>query len=215
MKVTGTGIGLLHGKIGNLVYYVVDGKQYVRRAAIPGKKRKAEAEGAHPEHWKLMNRFRGVQGYYAFFKKCVSAEIWRAAGEAEGRRADNLFNRTNSRCFNEEGNLADFATFRFSQGALLLPRHITLEDEGAGRWRVRWEEERAGALVAGTDRLCVGVIHEEHPDSPRLLAEVSGVRGDLTGTFELEKEPGETVHVYCFWGREDGTAFSDSFYFKV
>lgn len=215
MKVTETSVGLIHGKVGNLIYYVMNGKQYVRRAAIPGKKRKAEKEGVHPEHRKLMNRFRGVQGYYAFFRKCVSEEIWRAAGEAEGLRANNLFNKTNSRCFNEEGNLADFATFRFSRGALLLPRHITLEEEGAGRYRVRWEEERAGALVAPTDRLCVGVIYEEHPDSPRLLAEVSGVRQELAGRFALEKEPAETVHVYCFWGREDGTAFSDSFYFKV
>ena len=162
-----------------------------------------------------MNRFRGVQGYYAFFKKCVAEEIWRAAGEAERLRANNLFNKTNSRCFDEAGNLADFATFRFSRGTLLLPRRITLTEEGAGRYRVRWQEERAGMLVAPTDRLCVGVIYEEHPDSPRLLTEVTGVRRELTGTFALEKAPTETVHVYCFWGREDGTAFSDSFYFRI
>lgn len=67
MKVKDPHSGLFSGKIGNLVYYVMDGKQYVRRAAIPGKKRKSEVKGVHPEHNKIMTRFSIVQSYYSFF----------------------------------------------------------------------------------------------------------------------------------------------------
>lgn len=48
MKANDPHARLISGKIGNLIYYVMNGKQYVRRAAIPGKKRKVETEGISP-----------------------------------------------------------------------------------------------------------------------------------------------------------------------
>lgn len=214
MKVHDLNSGLVSGKMGNLIYYVMNGKQYVRRAALPGKKRKSEKEGHHPVHRGQMNRFSTVQSLYSFFRRSVSDNIWRTAAQSRKERANNLFHRINSPCFNGEGDLIDFATFRFSFGDLQLPRNINLTQEG-DVYQVTWEEERSGTLTAATDRLCIGVIYEALPLGPRLAKEVSGCRGDLAGTFRLDNPPEGTKHIYCFFGREDETAFSESMYFKT
>lgn len=214
MKIKEPGTSLFSGKLGNMVYYVVDGKQYMRRAAIPGKKRKTEVSGITPARQKTITRFSEVQSYYAFFRKYVAGDIWKLAGQAEHVRADNLFHRTNSACFNEKGDLVDFATFSFSRGELQLPRNISVEGEG-GHYRVRWEEERNGLMAAPEDRLCVGVIYEARQDAPRMVTEVSGKRSDLAGSFTLDNAPAGVTHVYCFWMREDGTAYSPSRHFEI
>lgn len=213
MKVKDPHSGLFSGKIGNLVYYVMDGKQYVRRAAIPGKKRKSEVNGVHPEHNKIMTRFSIVQSYYSFFKSYVSESIWKTAGQYAHSRPNNLFHHMNSPCFNGQGELIDFATFRFSFGELQLPRNISIERED-DHFVVTWEDERSGALAAADDRLYIGMIYDAKPGAPRLIKEVSGKRGDMRGTFRPDKNDAGTMHVYCFFGREDETAFSESLYFK-
>lgn len=214
MKIKEAGSGLISGKMGNLIYYVMNGKQYVRRTAIPGKKRKSEVEGINPKHLVLMKRFSGVQSFYAFFKKYVSDEIWRIAGVAEHYRPNNLFSKTNSRCFDEQGNLVDFATFYFSRGELPLPRNIKIQKEDTC-YRISWEEERQNGFPSPEDRLCIGIIYDNKPGAPCLVEEVSGKRGDLQGTFTLKKSYTGIIHTYCFWVKKDGSSYSNSFYIRV
>ena len=76
-------------------------------------------------------------------------------------------------------------------------------------------EERSDTLTAATDRHCIGVIYEALPLGPRLAKEVSGCRSDLAGSFRLDNPPKGTKHIYCFFDREDETAFSESMYFKT
>lgn len=214
MKMKTPGTGLISGKIGNMIYYVVDGKQYVRRAALPGKKRKWEKEGIPAKQQGAITRFSMLQSYHSFFKGYVSKEIWKAAGRAEHCRADNLFHKTNYHCFDEEGKFVDFDRFSFSRGELLLPRKIALEGDGVN-YRLTWEEERCGLLTAPEDALCIGVIYEARTGRPQLLKEVSGKRADCEGNFTLNRKEAGTVHIYCFWAREDQTAFSDSVHFSL
>ncbi|MDE6452415.1 MAG: hypothetical protein K2L23_09090 [Odoribacter sp.] len=96
---------------------------------------------------------------------------------------------------------------------LQLPRNITIEKDGE-IFKVSWEDEREGTLAAADDRLCVGVIYEDRPGVPQLAQEVTGRRGDMKGTFRLNGTSEGTAHIYCFFGREDETAYSESFYFK-
>lgn len=214
MKIKDTSTGLISGKIGNLIYYVMNGKQYARRAAIPGKKRKSEIMGISPAHQAIIKRFSGVQSFYAFFKKYVSAEIWRTASIVEHIRPNNLFSKINSRCFDEQGNLVDFATFYFSRGTLLLPRNIQARNEG-NRYRITWQEERTKKFASADDRLCIGVIYDNKPGAPCLLTDVTGKRSDLQGTFTLNRANTDLVHIYCFWAKKDGTAYSNSFYVRL
>ena len=51
------------------------------------------------------------------------------------------------------------------------------------------------------------------PTPPHLAIEVSGTRGDLAGEFRPDKNYDSPLHIYCFWAREDGSAFSESIHF--
>lgn len=200
--------------MGNLIYYVMNGKQYVRRVAIPGKKRKREKEGIHPKQQEQMTRFRRVQSYYTIFRKQVGDAVWRSAAREAGSRAHNLFMRVNSPCFDGQGVLLDFKTFRFSAGVLQVPREVRVWREGEV-YRVAWEEEREGQRVSGNDRLWVGVIFDARPGAPQLAQEAGGKRRELEGWFRLKEGAEGVKHVYCFFGREDGSAFSESLYFRL
>lgn len=211
MKIKDVTTSLLSGKIGNLIYYVRGGKQYVRRAAIPGKRKKWKKEGRTPKQRAVTERFSIVQAFYSAYRRTVSPDIWSLAAKAEGKMAHNLFNSMNCGCFNGEGKLADFEKFHFSCGELLLPRKIRIEAEGEV-FRVTWEEERDWETAAGNDRLCIGLLYESLPLAPRLALNVSGERSGLSGTFCLDQQLGSTAHAYCFFARHDGSAFSNSWY---
>ena len=187
MKVKDLSQPLLSGRMGNLIYYVRNGVQCVRRAEVPGKKRKKERSDQQKG---VTGRFAIVQAFYAAYCRQVSRDIWRAAARAEGKMAHNLFNSTNCRCFSGEGKLVDFVNFTFTKGSLLLPRGLKIEQvEGTERrFRVSWQEEREWATATGSDLLQIGVLSERATDG---------------------------AHVYCFFAREDGSAYSDCQYFRI
>ena len=202
--------GLYSGQMGGMVFYVMDGKTYARRAADPS--RRPRPQGRQRE---MNARFRAVQWLYRTFGNQVSREIWRVAGREAGKRGHNLFHTLNCACVDSEGRLADPAGLRFTEGSLLLPRDLAVEPLGGGRFRVTWTEERTLATASAGDLLQAGVIpHAEWMDAKRALA-VSGRRGDGCGTFALDPADGAAQHVYLYFAREDGAAFSPSRYFRV
>lgn len=204
------------GKMGNLIYYKRGNKICVRRAAIPGKPRKWEQEGFSEERKTCMNRFAVVQELYRYFRREVSPDIWRTAARAEGRMAHTLFYSTNYRCFDAGREVLDAEGFQFSAGSVLLPRELTVTaTEEEGMFRVSWQETRQGINAAATDRLQVGVLYDSKPKAPKRVPEVSGTRGDGEGWFRLDPKFGLPAHVYVYFAREDGTAYSPSRCFRV
>ena len=173
MKVKDLSQPLLSGRMGNLIYYVRNGVQCVRRAEVPGKKRKKERSDQQKG---VTGRFAIVQAFYAAYCRQVSRDIWRAAARAEGKMAHNLFNSTNCRCFSGEGKLVDFVNFTFTKGSLLLPRGLKIEQvEGTERrFRVSWQEEREWATATGSDLLQIGVLYDSLPLGPRLAVQAAG-----------------------------------------
>ena len=62
----------------------------------------------------------------------------------------------------------------------------------------------------------VGVIYEDDErTTTRWAEEVTGRRGDGEGWFRLRTDAGNRAHVYLFFEREDGHAWSPSVYREV
>ena len=91
MKVKDFINGQFQGRHNNLIFYTRGNNTYVRRYAIPGKKRKWETEGRTPKQQAVAIRFKAVQVFYMTFAKQVSPEIWRAVAKTVGRHAPNVF----------------------------------------------------------------------------------------------------------------------------
>ena len=200
------------GKMGNLIYYTVNGKTYVRRARKrPGRQGKPRTE----KQKALSGRFRLVQKVYSFYMQTVSADIWRIAARAQGRRGQNLFCEVNSGCLEAGVGSASPETFRFAEGELLLPWGMQVEGLGGGRFRATWTDERELARTAASDRLKVGAFYPSTPTGLYWAEEMSGTRGDGCGEFRLDTSSDTEAHVYLFFAREDGGAYTPSMHFHV
>lgn len=201
------------GKIGDMVFYQRNGQTYARRAPTPkssGKqKERSEKQKASTTRFQLLQRL------YAYYKRSISADIWRVAAREKGRMAHNLFYSENYGCFDGKGQLVKPELLRFSAGSLLLPPGLRVERTGDGVFRATWEAEEEWETCAGTDRLLAGVVYPSLMPSMYRALESSGTRGELAGTFRVRTDLGPTAHVYLFFGREDGTAYSPSLHFLV
>ena len=205
----------LHGKVGNMIYYTMNGKTYARRARIPGKPRKWETEGRSEKQRAVARRFKTLQRLYSYYACEVSAEIWRAAAKARGMMAANLFHSANKGCFDGEGRMTDPALFRFAEGELSLPPRLAVEPLGGGRFAVTWEAAEEWSSAAGTDRLRVGMLYDEALPFVSLAPEAVGVRGEGRGEFLVDTSHSGGAHAYVFFEREDGAAWSPSAHFPL
>lgn len=206
--------GLFSGKLGNLVYYVRNGKQCIRRAGIPGKKPKWETEEQTERQKAVRGRFAIVQAFYTKYRQRITPGIWQIAAGLKGKTGQNYFHSMNCKCFSGEGKLVDFDHFLFSEGALLLPRHLQVVRDGI-KYQVTWEEERDWTTASPSDILMIGLLYDAHPLAPCLAEDVKGIRSDLSGEFTLDTLSEGKAHIYCFFGRQDGSTFSPSCHFYL
>lgn len=202
-----------HGRVGNMIYYTRNGKTYARRASTPAKAGKKQQRTKRQRA--LSVRFTAMALLYERYRRAVSPEIWRAAARELGKMAHNLFHAANYGCLDGEGQMADAESFQFSAGSLLLPREMRVDSLGGGRFRVTWTEERDGSTTAASDRLRAGVLYDELTLFPMRAREATGIRGDGGGEFLLDSTKGRSAHVYLYFEREDGTAWSPSRHFRV
>ncbi len=212
MKVTDFGKGF-SGMMNGVVYYEMNGKLYARNA--PRKRTEKEKENASATVKGINRRFRAIQQLYSIYRRKVSPDIWRLAAREEGKMAHNLFHSTNCGCLNAEGKMAAPELFQFTAGTLLLPREMAVEALGGGQFRATWAEEREMATAAGTDKLQAGVLYDNNLLALHTATEVSGTRGEGQGVFALDTAKAGGAHVYLYFAREDGTAYSPSAHFHV
>ena len=212
MEVTSNLMEGMRGKLGNLIFYTRNGKTYVKRAQVPGKKRKPRTERQRA----VTTRFGIVQELYSYYRKKVSPDIWRIAAKERGRMAPNLFHSANCVCFDGKGEMVKPDLFRFAEGSLQPPSGAAVERLGEGRFRATWMvEAEEWTACAGSDRLMAGVIYTSEMPSVCLALEASGRRADGAGEFLLRTDMGTAAHVYLFFARADGTAYSPSLHFEV
>lgn len=212
MKVIDFGKGF-SGMMNGVVYYEMNGKLYARNA--PRKRTEKEKENASATVKGINRRFRAIQQLYSIYRRKVSPDIWRLAAREEGKMAHNLFHSTNCGCLNAEGKMAAPELFQFTAGTLLLPREMAVEALGGGQFRATWAEEREMATAAGTDRLQAGVLYDNNLLALHTATEMSGTRGEGQGVFALDTAKAGGAHVYLYFAREDGTAYSPSAHFHV
>ena len=202
----------MKGRVGDMVYYSWGGKTYARRVRIPGKRPKWETEGMAEGMVESANRLRVTQKFYSQLREKVSADIWRLAGKAAGKRAHNLFFSLNYGCFGGDWRLTRPEGLRLTEGALLLPPGLAAEPAEEGTWRVTWEADREWASAAAADRMRVAVVYALRRLVVRPAAEAEGTRGALAGTFRPGDIPAEGAHAYVYFEREDCGAFSPSWH---
>lgn len=197
------------GRIGNLIFYNVGDKTYVRGFT------KKPFNPQSPDQTLQRNRLVAAQTFFQSVKGCILYEVLNlAAREQKKRSGYHLFLKLNINAFGE-GGYVDYSLMTFAQGKLQLPYNF---NAGIGEERkvdLSWDTTLGQSTSRETDRLLVAAVFADEPFRVVMLDGVDTVRRGGCAQLCLPEGKQGTVHLYCFFGNRDLQAFSDNRYFCI
>lgn len=198
--------GEISGRLGDKVYYQLNGKTCVRQ--LPGKRTKP----ATPEQVKSRQRFTSIMLYCRKFKYTVIPLVWnKVAASSSGWSA---FMKANAPAFDKEGMLADVKLLRLSAGKLILPEEFTakrtLEDPSV--IEVSWKRDlNMGGVLLWDDLMALCSSGEEYSN----VISTGIKRGELAGSFHLPVLNAQATHLFLFFASGDREDFTESVCFEI
>ena len=199
----------LSGKIGELIFYQVGNKTYMRRS--PKRVRQPNTKGQLLQRSKVA----GAQVVYRFVKGGELERVFAAWAMCEGTWSGyHLFMSKNMNAFGL-GNYVDYGKLVFSGGELQLPHELELVEvttEGVG---FSWKDNSAGMTAGNDDRLRAVWMTDDEPYRVLMPEERAGRRQDGQGCVVLPEGEWQTAHVYVFFGAAEGGKYSPGVYFRI
>lgn len=198
----------LKGTIGNMVFYQRNGVNYVR--VKPATYRDAKTE----TQLLTRGRFAGCNYFYSVLKVDIFRQVWKVAAKGTGKNGKNLFMQHNTYAFGKDQQIEDYSRLHFSAGILPLPNGLKIVRYNNRECFLKWEYDAQKALGSSGDRLYIVELQDDRQDELKFkIHETSICRSDGEALFSTHYDIGDHTHLYCFWGNEQQTAFSESYYF--
>ena len=198
------------GRIGDLIYYNVNGKTYTRRAPVNGK------AGTTLDKEVQRSRMRAVGMLYQAVKTTPLVDAWRMAATREHTKTGyHLFVKRNINVFSDDYCVGDFRLLSLSVGQLPVPFQWREKEGKANSCSMQWNSYYPTPGGKGTDRLHAAVIFDNEPYRVEWIGETGYKRSDGEAEIPLEHSSAREAHVYCFFVNEEGDSFSDGVYFHV
>lgn len=198
--------GEISGKMGDKVYYQLNGKTVVRN--LPAKTKWTFTA----KQTKAQQRFKSIIHYCQKFKYSVIPLIWNKGTQSGS--GWSLFMKTNSPAFNPEGVPADVRKLQLSTGKLTLPLQFTAHRKAGDPSviEVSWNRNLSmGGILLWDELMAISSVNDEY--SPILSTGI--IRGDLQGSFLLPVLKAEATHLFLFFASNDRTTFSTSVCFEI
>ncbi|MDR2921240.1 MAG: DUF6266 family protein [Tannerella sp.] len=204
----------ISGTVSNLVFYQRNGVNYIR--SKPKKYRDAKTE----KQLSARGRFAGCNRFYDKIKVDIFKQVWKIAANGTGKNAKNIFTQRNIYAFGKDKEVIDYGRLHFSFGLLPLPDHIQVEQHNNRDCLLQWEYDPAKAIGTPNDLLYIVELRpEKQPkDQPKTYTTVfheTGIsRSKGKALFSTSSDFDDQTYLYCFWGNEQNSSFSDSYYLK-
>lgn len=196
----------LNGTVGNLVFYQRNGVNYVRLK--PARYRDAKTE----TQLLTRGRFAGCNYFYSLIKTDLLRLVWKMAAQGTGKNAKNMFMQYNTYAFGKDGEIDDYSRLHFSAGMLPLPNGLEMAQSDNRECVLQWKYDEQKGLGSAHDRLyMVEVVQSD----PKVQIHETGIRrSEGKALFSTAYDIDEHTHFYCFFGNEQATLFSESYYLK-
>ena len=192
---------LVSGKIGNVVFYQLNGESYVRSAP----KRK---KNSWTEQQKLSRqRISKASGLWRALRSEQFSLIWnRAAVKMNGYA---WFMKSNLPALALDGTLIDARLLKVSDGKLPIPQNLKAErmPDDAATVAVSWQNDPHTKGERLNDELMV-VSYSDGKFSP--IKATGILRSALQGSFTLSVKPLNATHIYLFMASADREEYSGS-----
>lgn len=199
----------IRGKVGNTIFYRVDGETRVRSAAADFRDANSDDQRS------LRSRLRVATFFYQRLVGVISREIWKQAANGTGKNGFNLFMKVNMLVFNADGKIGDFSRLSLTAGALQEVNHLEAVVDDEDRVTLTWDGDAGLPSAGASDRLGVLVLYGNHSFSPVIVDGIEATRADRVAAFRLKRQPGITAHVYCFFSGQDGKTCSPTQYLRL
>jgi len=199
-------LGGISGKVGDKVYYQMNGKTYVR--SLP----KSRQKPVSPLQKLQQERFLCIVRFCKKFKYSVIPLIWN--GIEKSYSGYSLFMKTNSPAFGKDGELMDPQRIQLSAGKLYHPYGFTARRKVGepAVVEVSWQKDaHLGGVPLWDELLAISTDNDQYSD-----VQVTGItRGSLGGSFTLPSLKAPATHLYLFFASEDRKQYSGSACFEI
>ena len=203
-KIMATTKQMMRGKVGNLIFYEVNGTTRVR--SVPLEYRDANTESQRQTRRRLVVAVR----FYQHLKETLLWRVWREAARGEAASGYALFLKRNVHVFNDR-TLEDTERLVVSEGKLPAMNGLRLIGREGGIVRLAWDNSLDAVRVHSADRLRVVALFEGRLFSPVWIEGVNARRCDRSAVVDLGRA-GTGAHLYCFFESPEGRDFSPSCY---
>jgi hypothetical protein len=192
---------LVSGKIGNVVFYQLHDKSYVRAAPVRKKDSWTEEQQFHRQ------RISKASGYWRALRSELMSKIWNNAAEQMNGYA--WFMKSTMPALEMDGTLIDPKLLKVSVGKLPVPQQLTAirQPTNAAIIVVSWQNDPHVKGERLNDELMV--VSNAGEQFSKVTA-TGIVRGAKDGSFVLPSHPTLATHVYLFMASRDREEYSDS-----
>ena len=192
---------LVSGKIGNVVFFQLNGKSYVRAAPVRKK-------GSWTEQQQLYRqRISKASGLWRALRSEQVSKIWNGAAEQMNGYA--WFLKANMPALQMDGTLIDARLLKVSDGKLPVHQNLKAEKmpDDAATVAVSWQNDPRCNVNRLTDQIMA--ISYSEGNFSRIIS--TGLkRSDLQGTFILPAKPVNATHLFLFMASGNEEQYSES-----
>ena len=199
----------IRGKVGNSVFYRVGSITRVRSAAAN------YLDANTIKQQENRSRLRVAIRFYQRLVEIGLQEAWYLATQGTGKNGYNFFLKLNMMVFKPNGKIGDFARLQLTVGMLQKVNHLMACVDEEDAVVLSWEKAENLPSAGMEDELVVVVLYADRSFSPEFVKTNGETRGDGKATFRLPGRRGTAVHLYCFFRKKHGEAYSPSQYLGI
>ncbi len=199
----------IRGKVGNTIFYRVGDETRVRGTSG------SYLDANTREQQDNRSRLRTAVRFYQRVPRGGVRETWKIAAESAGKNGYNLFMKQNMMVFKPNGKIGDFSRLQLTAGSLQKVDNLVATAGEDNTVTLAWEKEADLPTARVDDRLMVVVLYGNRSFTPVPVEGITASRGEGKAVFRLRREKGITAHLYCFFGANEGRAYSESQYIRV
>lgn len=199
----------LSGKVGELVFCYLKGRQYLRQ--LPRNNR----QEPHPSQLLQMNRMRACVSFYHANRDTPIPDIWKLVAREVISTGYNLFVKANIRLFDMDHRIGDYSRLQLTCGVLEMPYEWSIRRVAPDRIRVTWQNCQPVHEERQEDRLQAFWLKDNGSFEIEIFPLPAIRRSEEQALIPLPADRQTDWHLYLYFANGEQTAFSSNKYFFI
>lgn len=199
----------ISGKIGELVFCYMKGRQYLRQLPRKGN------HAAIPSRQLQINRMRACVSFYHANIDTPIPDIWKLVAREVISTGYNLFVKANIRQFDLEHRIGDYSRLQLTCGVLEMPYEWSIRRVAPDRVQVKWISSGALAEKRKSDRLQAFWLKDNGSFEIEIFPLPEIRRDAEKAVIPLPADTETDWHLYLYFADSEKTAFSGNKYFFI